>query len=77
VQTAQSGTNGQTTESALRDRGINHSLVAEAIQQSLGDLVCAVVLGNLLSQDEGLGVGLELLSKSLVEGISDGVLLNP
>lgn len=76
VKTAESGTNSKTTEARLGDGSVNDTLVAEAVQKTLGHLVSTVVLGDLLTKDEDLGVGLELLSKSLVERISDGDLLD-
>lgn len=76
VQSAQGGTGSQAGKTHLGDGSVNDTLLAEPIQQSLCDLVRSVVLGNLLTQDEDLGVGLELLGQSLVEGISDSVLLD-
>lgn len=76
MQATESSTDSETTETTLRDRSVDHTLLAEAIQETLGDLVCAVVLGDLLTQDEDLLVALELLGQGLVERISDGVLLD-
>jgi hypothetical protein len=53
-QSAQRSTDGQTTETAFRDRCVNDSLVTKSIQQTLGHLVGTVVLGDLLSQNEDL-----------------------
>jgi hypothetical protein len=76
VQTAEGSADGETAETALGDGGVDDTLVAEAVQQALGDLVGTIVLGDLLTQDEDLGVRLKLLGKSLVQGVSDGVLLD-
>jgi hypothetical protein len=76
VQAAQSGANGKTAETGLGDGGIDDSLFTKSIQETLGHLVGTVVLRNLLTQDKDFGVGLELLSKGLVQGLSDGVLLD-
>lgn len=76
VKTTESSANGETGKATLCDGGVNNTLVAEAIEETLGDLVGTVVLGNLLTEDESLGVLLELLGQSLVEGLTDGVLLD-
>lgn len=76
MQTAQGGTDGQTGEAGLGDGCVDDTLLAEAVQEVLGDLVCAIILGNLLAQDEDLVVLLELLGKRLVQGIADCVLLD-
>lgn len=76
VKTAQSGTDGETTETTLSDGSVNDTLLTESVKKTLGDLVGTVVLSNLLTKDEDLGVGLELLSKGLVERITDSVLLD-
>jgi hypothetical protein len=76
VQTAKGSADGEAAETALGDGSVDDTLLAEAVQQALGDLVGTIVLGDLLAQDEDLGVGLKLLGKSLIQGISDGVLLD-
>lgn len=76
MKAAEGGTNSKTTEARLGDGGVNDTLVTEAVQKTLGHLVSSIVLGDLLAEDEDLGVGLELLSKSLIERISDGDLLD-
>lgn len=77
METTKGSTNSKTTETAFSDWGIDYSLVTEAIQQALGDFVCTIVLGDLFTENEDLRVGLKLLSESLIEGISDSVLLDP
>lgn len=76
MQSTQRSSSGQTSEAHLGNGRINDSLLAKSVQQALGDLVRAVVLRNLLAQDEDLGVALQLLGQRLVQGISDGVLLD-
>jgi hypothetical protein len=76
VQPAERGADGETAETHLGDGCVDNPLVAKAVQQALGDLVCAVVLGNLLTHDEHLGVALELLGERLVQGVADCVLLD-
>lgn len=41
MQSSQSGANSETAEAGLSDWGIDDSLGAELVEQSLGDLVCA------------------------------------
>lgn len=76
VEATESSTNGQTSETALGDGSVNDTLLTEAVEKTLGNLVGTIVLSDLLAKDEDLVVGLELLGKGLVEGISDGVLLD-
>jgi hypothetical protein len=76
MKTTEGSTDSETTETRLGDGGVNDTLVTEAVEKTLGHLVGTVVLGNLLSENEDLLVLLELLSESLVERISDGVLLD-
>jgi hypothetical protein len=76
VQPVQRGADGQAGEAALGDGCVDNAPLAEAVQQALGDLVCAVVLGNLLTHDKHLVVELELLGERLVQGIADCVLLD-
>lgn len=76
MEATEGSTNGQTSETALGDGSVNDTLLTEAVEKTFGNLVGTIVLGDLLAEDEDLVVGLELLSKSLVEGISDGVLLD-
>ncbi|KAI6756497.1 hypothetical protein HG531_014112 [Fusarium graminearum] len=59
-----------------RQKRVDDTLVAEAVEETLGHLVGTVVLGNLFSEDENFLVLVELLSESLIERISDGVLLD-
>jgi hypothetical protein len=75
MQTAKGSTDSQTGKAGLCDGGVDDPLLAEPVEQALGDLVCAVVLGDLLAEDEHLLVGLELLGERLVQGIADCVLL--
>lgn len=74
-QSAQRSTDSQTAETTFGDGCVNDPLVAEPIQQALGDLVGTVVLGDLFSQDEDLLILLQLLDQGLVQGLADGVLL--
>ncbi|KAI6775058.1 hypothetical protein HG530_001816 [Fusarium avenaceum] len=76
VKTTQGSTNSETTETRLGDRSVNDTLLTEAVEETLGNLVGTVVLGNLLTEDEDLLVLGELLCESLVERISDSVLLD-
>lgn len=76
VEATEGSANGQTGEAALGDRRVNYALLTKAVEKTFGDLVGTIVLSNLLTEDEDLVVSLELLSKSFVEGISDGVLLD-
>jgi hypothetical protein len=76
VKTTQGSTNSETTETRLGDRSVNDTLLTEAVEETLGNLVGSVVLGNLLTEDEDLLVLGELLRESLVERISDSVLLD-
>lgn len=76
VKTAESSASSETGETHLGDGGVDYALLAEAVQKTLGDLVGTVVLSNLLTEDEDLGVALELFGQGLVEGISDSVLLD-
>jgi len=76
VQTSESSTNGDTTEAGLCDGGIDNPLGAEAVEQTLGHLVCSVVLCDFLTKDEGLLVEFQLLRQGLVQGITNGDLLS-
>lgn len=76
VQAAQRSSHSQTGKAHLGNGRVNDALLAEPVQQALGDLVGAVVLRNLLAQDKDLGVALQLLGQRLVQGISHGVLLD-
>lgn len=76
VKAGEGSADGETAEAGLGNGRVDDALVAEAVQETLCDLVGAVVLGNLLTQDEDLGVLLELLGEGLVEGLTDRVLLD-
>lgn len=75
VQSTECSTNSETAETGLGDGSVDDPPVAEAVQQALCHLVCTIVLGDLLTQDEDLVVALQLLSQCLVQRISDGVVL--
>lgn len=76
MKTAQGSTNSETAETALGDGSVDNALLAESVQKTLGDLVGTIVLRNFLTEDEDLRVSLELLGQCLVQGITDGVLLD-
>ena len=57
-------------ETELADGGVHDPLVSEALEQALGDLVGAVVLGHLLTQEENGVVSLHLLGEGLVQRVS-------
>lgn len=75
MQSAKGSANSETTETALGDGCIDDTLVAEPVQETLCDLVCAVVLSDLLTQNEDLVIGFKLLGEGLIEGLSDSVVL--
>jgi hypothetical protein len=95
VEAGEGSTDGETGETRLGDGRVDDSLLAEAVEQALGDLVAesgglagarrcgqqevdsrSVVLGNLLTQNKDLVVSLHLLGHGLVQGLSDGHLLD-
>jgi len=76
VKTTEGSTNSETTETRLSNGSVNDTLLTEAVEKTLGHLVGAVVLSNLLTENEDLLVLLKLLSESLVERISDSDLLD-
>lgn len=76
VEASEGCTDSETSEAALSDGGIDDTPLTEAVEKAFGDLVGAVVLGDLLAEDEDLVFALELLSQGLVQRISDGVLLD-
>lgn len=65
-QSAQGSTDSETAEATFGDGCIDDPLVAEPVQQALGDLVGTVVLGDLLSQNEDLLILLQLFGQGLV-----------
>lgn len=75
VQTAQSRTNSQASETRLGDGRVDDPSLAEPVQKSLCDLVCTIVLGDLLTEDVDSVISLELLDEGLVQRITDSVLL--
>ncbi len=62
----------QPREAELADRRVHDALVAELVEQALGHLVGAVVLGDLLAHEEDVRVPLHLLAERLVEGLAVG-----
>ena len=56
----------------LGDRGVDHPLVAEFLQQTARDLVGPLVLAHLLAHQEYAGVGPHFLRHGVSQGVADG-----
>ena len=56
----------------LGDRGVDDPLRAEFVEEALGDLVGALVLGDFLTHDEDVGVAAHLLRHGVTERLADG-----
>ena len=52
LETAKRSANAEAGKTVLGDRRVNNALRAEFLQQALGDLVGALILGDLLAHDE-------------------------
>lgn len=48
VQASERGTDGQTGETRLGDGGVDDPLLAEAVEETLGDLVTAALVSSVL-----------------------------
>ena len=70
AETHHGGTHTHAEKGGLADRGIDDSLRSEAIPESLGHLVGAVVLRDLLTHEEDILVAGKLLGEGLVEGLA-------
>src|SRR5438552_12192710 len=57
-------------EARLRDRRVDDPLGPELLEQTLGDLVGALVEADLLADDEDVGIALELLPQREVQGLA-------
>src|SRR4029078_8587593 len=58
-------------EAGLRDRRVDHPLLAEALEHALRHLVGAVVVPDLLAHEEYRGVALHLLDHRLAERLAE------
>src|SRR5262249_20255436 len=59
-------------EAGLADGRVDHPLLAEAIQQPVGDLERAAVRANVLAHAEDTGIALHLLEQTLADGLEVG-----
>lgn len=74
LQAHEGSTACQTSKAGLGDWSVHYSVPSELFEESLGDLVSAIVLGHFLTDQEHLTVSLELLTHRLVQGLSVGQL---
>ena len=56
----------------LGDRGVDHARSAEFLQQTLGDLVGALILGDLLADDEDVLVAAHFLRHGVAQRFAHG-----
>lgn len=66
LQASESGTHGQTSETHLSNWGVHHSSLTKSIEQSTGNLVGTVVLGNLLTHEKNVVISVQLLGNGRV-----------
>lgn len=71
-QAGEPGPNGDAGKAHFGDGRVDDPLGAEAVEQALGDLVRAVVLGHFLSQQEHTGVARHLLANGGVKRVAHG-----
>ena len=69
------GTAGQTGEAHLGDGGVDHPLGAEFVQQSLADLIGALILGHFLAQQEHGRVDPHLLGHGVAQRLAHRLAL--
>ena len=66
------GAHPQASKTVLTNRGIDDSLRAEALEQTLGNFVSAVVFRDLLAHEEHIGIALEFLGQRFVQRLAIG-----
>ena len=73
LQPAHRRTGAEAGETVFGDRRVDDARRAELLEQSLRDLVGALILGNLLAHDEDGRIGAHLLGHGVAEGFADGL----
>ena len=61
-----------SSEAAFGDGGVPESLRSMLVDESLGDFVGPVIVGDFLPNDEDIGVSVEFLVEGTVESLSVG-----
>ena len=61
-----------TGEAVLGDRGVDHAAGAEFLQQTLRDLVGALVLGHFLTHEEDILIGAHFLGHGVAQRFAHG-----
>jgi hypothetical protein len=61
----------KTGKAVFGDRGVDHPLVAELLQQVAADLVGALVLGHFLAHQEDVRIAAHFLGHGVAQGVTD------
>ncbi len=72
LQAGHRGTDADAGEAVLGDRGVDDAASAEFLQQTLGDLVGALVFGHFLAHDEDVVVGAHFLGHGVAQRFANG-----
>ena len=62
--------NADTGKPQLSDRRVDDAHLAEFLEQTFGDFICALIDADLLAHEEDAVIALHLLTKSLIEGVA-------
>eukprot|EP00053_Salpingoeca_punica_P008562 m.76658 g.76658 ORF g.76658 m.76658 type:complete len:418 (+) comp14651_c0_seq1:227-1480(+) len=65
---------GHASETHLRDGRVDHSVATKRLQQAAADLICAVVLADLLAHEDDLLIAPHLVLHGQRQGIANGHL---
>lgn len=69
------GPNGDSRETRLSDGGIDDAVPAVLLEEPFGDFVGALVLANLLAEQENLGIMGKFFVEGQIDGLADSHLL--
>ena len=72
LESVHGGTDGHAGEAVFGDGGVDDAAGAELVEQALADLVGALVLGDLLAEQEDAVVSAELERHGVAKGFADG-----
>jgi len=69
------GTDGDTSETSLSNGSVYNTPIAVFVPHTLRHLICAIVLGDLLTNEENVLVALDLFGHRGVDGLTHSHLL--
>ena len=68
------GSHAHADEPGFTDRGVDHAFVAEALPESFGHFVGAIVTGDFLANDDDIFVAHDFLGEGVVDCFAIGYL---